>query len=388
MIAINAPNMVLSRNYLIRNMEPLLSKEIQEQENQLFSEDDVSESPPSDIVAYNESRSCADLYRMYKEGILDIKPDFQREIVWNSPAQTRFIDSLIKQLPIPSLCFSLDYKTQRWQVIDGLQRMSSIIRFLSGEPNWTLSRLDDVEPSLAGTAANKFLDRESPLYIYRQRVENLTLPITVLRCDYSKKSHASYLFTIFHRLNTGAMKLNNQEIRNCIYSGPFNDLLNELNRTPDWLKLNRMRKESGYRFRGQELILRFFALYDNAEAYGGRLASFLNDYMADNRKPEPDELSIKKVTFQNALNVVYAKIFDSKAPNKLPLSVMEATLVGVAKNLPSIENRDASEIKAMYNRMLEDEEFSQEKLNEGLAGRDRVKGRISAAVSSFSTNGQ
>jgi hypothetical protein len=368
-------------------MELLLSKEIQDQEDQLFSEDDVSESPPSDIVAYNESRSCADLYRMYQEGILDIKPDFQREIVWNSPAQTRFIDSLIKQLPIPSLCFSLDYKTQRWQVIDGLQRMSSIIRFLSGEPNWTLSRLDDVEPSLAGTAANKFLDRESPLYIYRQRVENLTLPITVLRCDYSKKSHASYLFTIFHRLNTGAMKLNNQEIRNCIYSGPFNDLLNELNTFPDWLKLNRMRKESGYRFRGQELILRFFALHDNAEAYGGRLASFLNDYMADNRKLEPDELSIKKMTFKNALSVVYAKIFDSKAPNKLPLSVMEATLVGVAKNLPFIENRDASEVKAMYNRMLEDEEFSQEKLNEGLAGKDRVKGRISAAVSSFSTNG-
>ena len=368
-------------------MELLLTKEIQEQENQLFSEDDTSESPPSDIVAYNESRSCADLYRMYQEGILDIKPEFQREIVWNSPAQTRFIDSLIKQLPIPSLCFSLDYKTQRWQVIDGLQRMSSIIRFLSGDPNWMLSRLDDVEPSLAGTPAHKFLERESPLYIYRQRVENLTLPITVLRCDYSKKSHTNYLFTIFHRLNTGAMKLNNQEIRNCIYSGPFNDLLNELNKTPDWLKLNRMRKDSGYRFRGQELILRFFALYDNAEGYGGRLASFLNDYMADNRKLEPDALNLKRKAFKDTLSVVYAKIFDSKAPNKLPLSVMEATLVGIAKNLPSIGCSDAREVKDMYTRMLEDEEFSQEKLNEGLAGRDRVKGRINAAVSSFSING-
>jgi hypothetical protein len=369
-------------------MDLVLSKEIREQEDQLFSEDDASESPPSDIVAYNESRSCADLYRMYNEGILDIKPDFQREIVWNSPAQTRFIDSLIKQLPIPSLCFSLDYKTQRWQVIDGLQRMSSIIRFLSGEPNWTLSRLDDVEPSLSGTAASRFLDRDSPLYIYRQRVENLTLPITVLRCDYSKKSHTNYLFTIFHRLNTGAMKLNNQEIRNCIYSGPFNDLLNEINCNPDWLKLNRMRKESGYRFRGQELILRFFALYDNAENYGGRLASFLNEYMADNRKLGPDELDSRRKAFKDALNVVYSKIFDSKAPTKLPLSVMEATLVGVAKNLPSIEGKNASEVKGMYTRMLEDEEFSQEKLNEGLAGKDRVKGRIEAAVASFSSNVQ
>jgi hypothetical protein len=368
-------------------MELTLSKEIQEQEDHLFSEDDASESPPSDIVAYNESRSCADLYRMYKEGILDIKPEFQREIVWNSPSQTRFIDSLIKQLPIPSLCFSLDYKTQRWQVIDGLQRMSSIIRFLSGDPNWTLSRLDDVEPSLSGTAANRFLDRESPLYIYRQRVENLTLPITVLRCDYSKKPHTNYLFTIFHRLNTGAMKLNNQEIRNCIYSGTLNDLINGLNKEPDWLKLNRMRKDTGYRFRGQELILRFFALYDNVNNYGGRLATFLNEYMADNRRLDEADLSSKRVIFKDSLNIVFSKIFDSKAPAKLPLSVMEATFVGVAKNLSSLRNEDADETKSRYFRMLEDAEFSQEKLNEGLSGRERVKGRIMAAVSSFSIDG-
>jgi hypothetical protein len=376
--------MVLSWENLNQKMELLLSKEIQKQEDELFDEDDAYESPPTDIVAYNESRSCADLYRMYKEGILDIKPEFQREIVWNSPAQTRFIDSLIKQLPIPSLCFSLDYKTQRWQVIDGLQRMSSIIRFLSGDPNWTLSRLEDVDPSLSGTPANRFLDRETALYIYRQRVENLTLPITVLRCDYSKKSHTNYLFTIFHRLNTGAMKLNNQEIRNCIYSGSLNALINDLNKNTDWLRLNRMRKDFGYRFRGQELILRFFALYDRHEEYGGRLAAFLNEYMADNRSLSDNEISTKRVLFEQSLNIVYSKIYDSKAPNKQPLSVMEATLVGVAKNLSSIAEADAGLVKQMYYQMMQDHEFSQERLNEGLAGKDRVKGRIRAAISSFS----
>ena len=59
-------------------------------------------------------------------------------------------------------------------------------------------------------------------------MENLSLPITVLRCDYQKKNHAEYMFTIFHRLNTGGTKLNNQEIRNCIYSGSFNDFLKEM----------------------------------------------------------------------------------------------------------------------------------------------------------------
>lgn len=106
-----------------------MDKKIEKLENMTFEEDDSLEVPPADIVAYNESRSCADLYRMYKQGILEIQPEFQREIVWKSPAQTRFIDSLTKQLPIPSMCFSMDHKTLRWKVIDGLQRMASIIRF-------------------------------------------------------------------------------------------------------------------------------------------------------------------------------------------------------------------------------------------------------------------
>ncbi len=154
----------------------------------------------------------------------------------------------------------MDYKTFRWQVIDGLQRMSSILKFLGGDPTWTLSKLDDIDPLLSGAKAKDFLEKDSTLHGYYQRVENLTLPITVLRCDYSKKAHTNYLFTIFHRLNTGAMKLNNQEIRNCIYAGTFNNLLKDLNKNKDWMKLNKMKREAGFRFTKEELILRFFCL--------------------------------------------------------------------------------------------------------------------------------
>src|SRR5690606_37165992 len=107
------------------------------------AEDTVDPVPPADIVAYNELRSCADLLRLHSSGKLEIQPDFQREVVWKQDDQSRFIDSLVKQLPIPSMCFSLDYKTQKWKVIDGLQRMSSIIRFLSDEP-WELNDLQDI----------------------------------------------------------------------------------------------------------------------------------------------------------------------------------------------------------------------------------------------------
>ena len=126
-----------------------MKPKISELEEQTFYEDDYAEVPPPDIVAYNELRSCADLFRMHEQGILEISPEFQRDIVWKGPDQTRFIDSLIKQLPIPSMCFALDHKQQKWIVIDGLQRISTIVKFLQGG-DWKLSQLDDIDPEIAG----------------------------------------------------------------------------------------------------------------------------------------------------------------------------------------------------------------------------------------------
>lgn len=359
-----------------------MTSEIDKFEEATFNEDDSDEVPPIEIVAYNELRSCADLFRMKTQEILDIQPEFQREIVWSDPSQTRFIDSLIKQLPIPSMCFSLDYKTQKWQVIDGLQRISSIIRFLSAE-DWTLSKLEDIDPKISGKPISKFLDKDSELHLYYTRVENLTLPITVIRCDYSKKTHTNYLFTIFHRLNTGGMKLNNQEIRNCIYSGELNNLLRRLNKNRKWMKLNKMSKDTGYRFTKQELILRFFAFYDEYEQYNGRLAKFLNDYMADHRSPSPSFVDEKTEKFNRVVDLVYGTIFAGRIPTKLGISVLEAILVGVARNLEHVEMLPAMRVKAMYSRLLEQEEFSDEKLREGLAGRARVISRLNAATSIF-----
>jgi hypothetical protein len=261
--------------------------------------------------------------------------------------------------------------------------MASIIRFLGGSPDWTLSRLADVDPALSGIPAKQFLVRESSLHQYFQRVQNLTLPITVLRCDYSKKSHSSYLFTIFHRLNTGAMKLNNQEIRNCIYSGPFNNLLKELNGNQQWMKLNRMKRDTGQRFTKVELILRLFAFNHRYETYGGRLAKFLNDYMADEKDCAQDQLEEKRQLFIRTVSIVYERVYNETGPSRIPISIIEATLVGVARNINAIGNLSAKEIKKRHDKMLQHEEFSEQRLSEGLAGKLRLTARIGAAIDAF-----
>jgi len=281
--------------------------------------------------------------------------------------------------------FSLDYKTQKWKVIDGLQRIATIIDFLSGSME-LLSKLDDIDPKISGKKISNFIDENSELHHFYQRIENLTLPITVLRCDYSKATHTEYLFTIFHRLNTGGMKLNNQEIRNCIYSGSLNKLLHELNSYTPWMKLNRMKQEIGYRFTKQELILRLFAFNDNYKSYGGRLAKFLNEYMNKNKELDDEILEQKRLLFERTVNVVYKKIFMGTIPKKLTMTVLETLLVGVSCNLDYLESQTNSRVKNLYERLVKHEELSEEKLKEGLSGKDRVIGRIEAAIKVFSGN--
>ncbi len=142
--------------------------------------------PPDDIIAYNEVRSCADLFRLYTSGKMELQPDFQREVVWKKQERARFIDLLVKQLPIPSMCFSLDPKTQTWKVIDGLQRMTSITEFL-GEKEFRLDALDDIHPLLQGNTNVALRTGDDPSRIVYASVENVTVPVTVIRCDYRKQ---------------------------------------------------------------------------------------------------------------------------------------------------------------------------------------------------------
>ena len=352
-------------------------------EERTFIESDSVEVPPPDIVAYNELRSCADLFRMYREGILEIRPHFQRQTVWNTFAQTRFIDSLVKQLPIPSMCFSLDYKTQKWQVIDGLQRMWSIVRFLRGD-DWRLARLVDIDRTLSGQYVPDFLEGKGNLRQYYSRVENLAIPITVIRCDYTKLSHMEYLFTIFHRLNSGGVRLNNQEIRNCIFSGSFNSFLRELDQDPKWLAMNDRLPEQEDRYRGQEQILRFFAFHDNYRAYKGGLTSFLNRYMKEHREPSEEFLNDKRNTFRRTIDLVSDAVFGENPSERRGISLLEATLVGVSLSLDSLEALPKAQIRQMYDELLDSEEFSDYRLREGLASTRRTLERMTAGERVFS----
>jgi hypothetical protein len=349
--------------------------------DEIFSGSLPDTQPPKDVVAFNELRSCADLYRLHKEGVLDIQPEFQRDVVWKLPEQTVFIDSLIKQLPIPSMCFSLDFNTQKWQVVDGLQRMTAIVKFLDDKKEWRLSRRDDINSKISGRTNFDIRDGDPESTILYRKIQNLSLPITVIRCDLSKVDHAEYLFTIFHRLNSGGSRLNHQEIRNCIYSGTFNDFLRELDKSSKWKIIKNLLPAKGARFRSIELILRFLALYSVQNKYTGNMPAFLNAYMRDNREIDAT-LSKKLIKIFNETVDVLLKAVDNSKEKKVGYTLFEAALVGIAHNLSHAKNTNDVMLGLMLDRLINSAEITLD-LND-TTGTEKVKQRIAKSRQIFS----
>jgi len=180
------------------------------------------------------------------------------------------------------------------------------------------------------------------------------------------------------------MKLNNQEIRNCIYGGSFNYLLKELDQFPPWRRLNKMRPGSTYRFTKQEIMLRFFSFLDNRHHYEGHLAKFLNDYMHEHQDAPESWIEEKRQLFLKTVGPISEGIFDSKPPPKLSITVLEALLVGVGANISAVYDFSATELRRRYRLLTGHAEFSEGALREGLSKKLRVIERLNTAISIFS----
>ena len=179
------------------------------------------------------------------------------------------------------------------------------------------------------------------------------------------------------------MKLNNQEIRNCIYTGGFNLLLRELDKYPAWRRINKMRTKQQYRFTKQEIILRFFAFYDRAATYEGQLAKFLNSYMHENQNPPWEFLEVKRTLFKQTLDCISGKVFGEGNPPKLSVTVLEAMLVAVAKNIDTLAVETPTELHTRYETLIQHPAFSENSLKEGLSKKPRVIGRLQTAERIF-----
>lgn len=358
-------------------MEKNQNQSVNDTEN-IPNGDDSPVIPPKDVFCTNEVRSCAELCRMVTEKNLNTQPNYQRRVVWTNPDRTRFIDSLSKRLPIPSLCISVS--NEKYDVIDGQQRIDAIVTFLSHkdeqpDTDWKLSSLEDVDANLSNKRVSEIKKNNPALY---ERIRNTMLPVTLVYCDYSKKNHLEYIYKIFYRLNSFGLPLNNQEIRNCIYFGTFNDLIKKLDTLEIW-KLVFPEVAAHNRLIGQERILMFFAFYDNFSSYNGRLTTFLNKYMIDNKSINQDQAFEKRTLFENTLNIA-SKIKYSKQSKV----VTDAVLYGISKNIIFLKDKNSAELTLMYEKLIASEEFNTEALSGGIWKKEPTINRLNKAANIFS----
>lgn len=346
----------------------------------IYEDSEENVLPPDNIVVLNELRSAADLNRLMRgDESIELGPDFQREEVWSESAKARFVDSLSKEFPIPSMCFALDPKTQKYIVIDGRQRMSTIMKFLSDD-DWLIPNLKDIDSRIAGNSVAELKNKHPEIY---RRIENLSLPVTVLRYEPARPDNMEYIYTIFQRLNSQGERLNNQEIRNAIFQGPFNTFIKTNARTSTWESLSRGRsKVSSPRMVGEERLVRFFAFYDWLERYTGKLNSFLNDYMLENRYSINNEERQKM--FDATMEIVSR--IDAQKINKSN-ALRDAFLYGVSKNLSNLDPMTGDQIETLLSRLEENEHFSVTELSGAIMAKKKVIDRMNIAKSIFSLQG-
>ena len=168
--------------------------------------------------------SIKELISMVNEGLIDIAPDYQRQFRWDEERQSSLIESLYLGIPVPVL-FMATNADGTWELIDGVQRVSTILCFAGTDEDRKRINKKEAKP-LKLTGLKKlslFNDKtyeELPIDI-QTKFKLTSLKITTL----SDKSDKAVRFDLFERLNRGGVTLSDQEIRACVYRGRFNDLL-------------------------------------------------------------------------------------------------------------------------------------------------------------------
>ena len=181
----------------------------------------------------------------YKE--IDLTPDFQRlRGIWNSEQRSRLIESLLLRIPIP-VFYVAAQENDDWSVVDGLQRMSTIVDFINGE--FGLEKLQYL------TSFDKLKHEKLPRPMQR-RISETQLIVNVIEPG----TPPEVMFNIFLRINTGGMTLNGQEIRHALHRGPVREYLQRLAESQSFLQAT-VHSVNPTRMADRECVLRFLAFY-------------------------------------------------------------------------------------------------------------------------------
>ena len=240
-----------------------------------------------------------------KQDELDLAPEFQRlRGIWDSKRKSRLIESLLLRIPIPVFYVAAD-EEDRWSVVDGVQRISTIYDYVTG--HFPLTKLEYL------TWLDK-CDHDSLPRKFQRRISETQLSINVIEPG----TPAEVMFNVFLRINTGGMTLNGQEIRHALNPGPVRDYLKDLAQSDEFLKATDD-SISVIRMADRECVLRFLAFHiEPWEEYSDSdLDSHLGSIMRKLNSMSSAERNARATDFKRAMRAAF-RIFGGEAFRKPP----------------------------------------------------------------------
>lgn len=276
------------------------------------------------IVTEQARTQLTEIPSIIDSGRYLLRPEYQRRRRWGTAKQSRLIESFLMNVPVPPV-FLYEFEYARYEVMDGLQRLSSLQDFyndaleLTGLEYWT--ELNGHRYSTLPSALQQGIDRR------------FISTIVLLNETASSEIQAQRLKElVFERINSGGVSLTAQESRNALSNGPLNEKLPALARTPSFCKAWGIPEPSLRELAGGEpeddvlgdpryqsmedveMVLRFFAHRQRAQATGAfrNLKPFLDAYWTEaNKKFTPEMVDQIGSIFQRTADLAYAVLGES-----------------------------------------------------------------------------
>jgi uncharacterized protein with ParB-like and HNH nuclease domain len=268
--------------------------------------DDYSDDSLFNISSWGADLSFREIISMYEEDEL-VKPEMQRKYVWDKLEASRFIESLLMGLPVPSI-FLAQAGTQKL-IVDGYQRIMTVYDYVRGifTTDGKVFRLSNSEKINARWRNKAFTELSTE---EQRKIRSTTIHAIVFEQKKPENDDTS-LYQVFERINTSGRTLTPQEIRNCVYQGSLNALLFELNDLPVWRTLFGT-DNADCRMRDIECILRFFVMksadLQKSSINQISLKKYLNEFMGHNKAASVEKINRFRDDFTSTMNEINRKL--------------------------------------------------------------------------------
>lgn len=328
---------------------------------ELDEDDNDAEKGKTSIYPYNSENYDLDIKeekysvfdfikRKMERGDIITDPDFQRNFVWDSKKMSRFIESIILNIPLPPLYVN-ETKEGKLIVIDGKQRTTTLQKYMNDE--FALKNIEAI-PDLNG---KKFSDLPDKI---KRKIEDKQLLFNILKPSVS----FDVVYDIFNRINANGTPLNRQEIRNCIYKGNSTALLNELSKDDIFKKAIDYGIVSK-RMKDREAIIRYLSFrIQGYQKYNSSMSSYIETTMQEINLMNDLKIEELKRDFLRVMRTTYEFFGESnfripinKSRGKINLAVFESVALFFSNRKDDYLYKNKEIIKSNYKKLVSDDNY-------------------------------